>query len=196
MSQFCSPLYAITDDRMASRTDFVKALDSIHRAGYGHGNITRRNLLLSRVNDGVAIVALGDAQPTTDSKTERDELAKLLGLLPNTMKRTGDGNHTLDFLKVYLNIGFSTSGNNPDPSSPDKPRPKKGRYAICDPEVPLPSPTQPSKKGKITKTNISTSKPSTKRNQGHMGNGKSGEKSIRPSVDQSVDISADSVSPL
>jgi hypothetical protein len=138
MSQFCFVRYALIDDRMASRTDFGKALDSIHSAGYGHGNITRRNLLLSQVNNGVAIVALGDAQPTTDSKAERDELMRLLGLLPNPLKRTEDGNHTLDFLKVYLDTGFPTPGNDPGPSSSDKPRSKKGRHAICDPEVPLP----------------------------------------------------------
>jgi tRNA A-37 threonylcarbamoyl transferase component Bud32 len=119
------------DDQLASRTAFGRALQTIHNAGYRHRNLTRRNLVLSQVNDRPAIVALGDAQPTTTEQEKDDELERLMSLLPNPLKHTGDGNHTLAFLEVYPNTAFSTSGNDRDPS-PDERRPKKGRCsAIC-----------------------------------------------------------------
>jgi hypothetical protein len=120
-----------TDERMTSRTAFCGALASIHNAGYRHKNLVRENLVLNEVNKSVSIVGLGYAQPTQSEHARREELEGLLRLLPNPLKRTGDGNHTLSFLDMYLGSGFSIlSRDDSDASPPGFPRPKKRRNSL------------------------------------------------------------------
>jgi hypothetical protein len=57
-------------------------------------------------------VGLGDARPTKSTQThvKREELERLVGLLPNPLKRTVDGNHTLSFVDLHPEAG-PASGN-------------------------------------------------------------------------------------
>jgi hypothetical protein len=85
---------------------------SIHDADYCHQNLKRENLILRQINAGVAIVGLGDARPmkSTQSHAKREEQERLMGLLPNPLKRTVDGNHTLSFVDLHPEVG-PASGN-------------------------------------------------------------------------------------
>jgi hypothetical protein len=69
---------------------FVKALKSIHKGGFLHGNIVNHNLIIrSNVklepeeNQGVVIVGLGDALREPSNKEMADEHKRLMWLLPD-----------------------------------------------------------------------------------------------------------------
>jgi tRNA A-37 threonylcarbamoyl transferase component Bud32 len=121
-----------TDERTTSRTDFFGALGSIHNAGYNHNNLMRKNLVLNEVNMSVSIVGLGYARPAKSEHGKREELESLLRLLPNPLKRSGDGNHTLSFLDMYLGSGYLSlsTRDDSDASPTDAPHPKKLRDTL------------------------------------------------------------------
>jgi hypothetical protein len=63
--------------------------------------------MLREESTGIAIVGLGDAQPTTSDHAKMKELQKLLLILSKSLKRKRDGNHTWSFLDIHPGAGLS-----------------------------------------------------------------------------------------
>jgi hypothetical protein len=89
----------------------MKALKSIHEAGFLHGNIASDNLIIRsniKLKEvGVVIIGLGNAiQKSSNNivlvdKLEIAEREKLMQLLPNASKRSESGDHTQSFVDVF-----------------------------------------------------------------------------------------------